>query len=238
MKPRKSRCQMAFRVESIGPFSVLTSEALSFVTHGFIGKSSDFSERAIIDAEKNFKETFNVRKLFLPTQVHGSAVIDLREGNRGVLEGDAVIVSRRAKGLAIGVRTADCVPIILSSGDSFAVIHAGWRGLAAGIIQETVKRVTASHSSLAIIGPAAGFERYEVGAEVIDALGVSSVHSKLEGGKFLLSLEGTARRILESVLPSQAKVVASSICTISSSDFHSYRRDREHRGSNLGFIIP
>lgn len=101
------------------------------------------------------------------TQVHGAtALIADQPGNLG--EADAIITSHA--GLPIAVATADCVPIILEAARAVAVVHAGWRGAAAGIVPKTLAAMERlGYPALkAAIGPAIGPCCYEVGTEVVD----------------------------------------------------------------------
>jgi YfiH family protein len=136
--------------------------------------------------------------------------------------------------LAFAVATADCVPVIVRGRDSWAVIHAGWRGLANGIISRIVE--TMDEPCEAAIFAAAGGAVYEVGREVIDAIGPSAV---VRGGgvKFLLDTAETAKNQLLSSIGAD-KIATSGLCTITDTRFHSYRRDGDSAGRSLTFIAP
>ena len=106
-------------------------------------------------------------------QVHGAAVLEVaRPGRAGV--GDALVT--RAIGLPLAVLTADCGGIVLESDGAVGVVHAGWRGVAAGVVAEAAgyleglsegrKRV-----SRAAVGPLIGPCCFEVGDEVVERLG-------------------------------------------------------------------
>ncbi len=100
-------------------------------------------------------------------QVHGCRVVEARlPGDLG--EADAIYVQR--SGLPIAVATADCVPVIVEAHRAAAVVHAGWRGAAAGVVPAALDALRAAgHQPLrAAIGPAIGPCCYEVGAEVTD----------------------------------------------------------------------
>jgi YfiH family protein len=97
-------------------------------------------------------------------QIHSAVVVEAtRSGNLG--EADAIVTAAR---IPIAVATADCVPIIIEAAAAVAVVHAGWRGAAAGVVPATLAFMQASgHAPLrAAIGPAIGPCCYEVGAEV------------------------------------------------------------------------
>lgn len=108
-------------------------------------------------------------------QIHSDRIVDAAPGLCG--EGDALVVSRA--GLAAAVVTADCVPVALAAGPVAATVHAGWRGIAAGIVPRAVERVRAA-SGVAIrawIGPAVGPCCYEVGTDVAGLVVAASAPS-------------------------------------------------------------
>src|SRR5262245_7368384 len=104
--------------------------------------------------------------LLRPRQVHGAAVARAQDCPGGV-EADAVVAA--TAGPPIGVVTADCVPILAASADGRAVaaIHAGWRGLAAGVIGagiDALRRAAPRAALRAVIGPHIGLCCYEIDA--------------------------------------------------------------------------
>lgn len=119
---------------------------------------------------------------------------------------DAIITQQ--KGLALGIRTADCVPILLSTlnGDMIAAIHAGWPSTYAGIIQATVQKMVDLGADInqivASVGPAVAGESYEVGKEIIlkfarQSFEYSAYFSKSEReGHYMFNLPGLAAKIL------------------------------------------
>ncbi len=105
------------------------------------------------------------RNVFTLRQVHSSKVYVLDSFTDG-LEGDAIITQKR--GLKIGVRSADCVPLAFLGGKTVAVVHAGWRGLKDGIVEKTVEALSKFEpldSFLAFVGPSAKACCYEVGED-------------------------------------------------------------------------
>lgn len=140
----------------------------------------------------------------------------------------------RVQGAVIAVLTADCLPVLLASKDEpvIAVAHAGWRGLAAGIIEKTVAAMDADPSGLsAWLGPAIGPDHFEVGAEVRAAFvegdaGAEDCFAPRMNNKWLADLPRLATRRLMQLGIQQ--VEASGRCTYSEADaFFSYRRDGE-----------
>lgn len=241
---------MSFSWRKKGSFSYLVFPPweASGLCHGFVGNSANFSTAMLSEFEEQFKTTFEVSTLLLPKQTHGIDIIELcntRDNGaygRSALEGDglfAKIDSRASSKVALGIRTADCLPILIKSTSHFALVHAGWRGLASGIIENAItafKSLDAMRKLQMLIGPAACGKCYEVGEDVISALGSRAVYTKITSQKSLVSLVGTAKHIIEGLAP-EALIVSSDTCTICSNKFHSFRRDRERMGSNLAFMV-
>lgn len=102
-------------------------------------------------------------------QTHSSEVV-LLPSKEKVLKADAAYTSQ--KGVVCSVMTADCLPLLITDtqGSCVAAIHAGWRGLADGIVETTIKKLPSKPESLLVwLGPAIGPDVYEVGEEVYDA---------------------------------------------------------------------
>ncbi|OEZ59138.1 peptidoglycan editing factor PgeF [Duganella sp. HH105] len=174
------------------------------------------------------------------TQVHGTAVVNLsRLGPQEVPEADASLTTTPGKVCVI--MTADCLPVLFcdAEGKTVAAAHAGWRGLAAGVLENTVESMRAAGAGelMAWMGPAIGAYQFEVGPEVraaflagaLDASGVRHVEaafSPIEGkpGKLLADIYGLARYLLRRAGVQQ--VHGGEFCTVSNSGrFYSYRRD-------------
>ncbi|MEX0386712.1 peptidoglycan editing factor PgeF [Spiribacter onubensis] len=136
------------------------------------------------------------------SQVHGTRVVHASEVEPDVTEADAVWTDQ--PGQVCAVLVADCLPILLAdhAGRCVAAVHAGWRGLAAGIIQRTIETLPVPASGLvACIGPCIGPDAYEVGAEVIQAMisgGAVPVRSPSppSANRFQLDLAATADGVL------------------------------------------
>jgi YfiH family protein len=162
-------------------------------------------------------------------QVHGTEVV-VHDGRSDVPRADAAIT--RGRGRVCAVMTADCLPVVLAdrAGSRVAVAHAGWRGLAQGVVEATVRAMRCPPADLiAWLGPAIGQQAFEVGAEVRDAFVARS--EKLAGcfagnerGRFQADLYGIATAVL-----AEAGVTAvhgGGWCTASDpSRFFSFRRD-------------
>ena len=140
-------------------------------------------------------------------QVHGVSIADLdrsASGETGVAEPADGSVTRRASRIC-AILTADCLPILLAaeSGQAVGAVHAGWRGLAAGVLEAAVRSLGEPPASiLAWLGPAIGPRRFEVGPEVREAFlqgdpGAGDRFERGSGDRYLADLAGLARRRLE-----------------------------------------
>ncbi|MDR3316267.1 MAG: polyphenol oxidase family protein [Coriobacteriales bacterium] len=168
---------------------------------------------------------------------HGAMVQNIPEETTGALvAGDAALIT--APGYAAALTTADCIPIILASGQPepiAAVIHAGWRGLAAGIIEGTVERLCHAgeippESIHAWIGPAIAREDYEVGDETRIALlerpAVGERHfTQARPGHWLADLPAMAESVLAAQGISPENILRFEGSTFTERHLHSARRD-------------
>ena len=163
-------------------------------------------------------------------QVHGTAAVDVSHRAEVPVTADASFTA--APGRVCAILVADCLPVLLTDrrGSRVAAAHAGWRGLAAGVLESTLGASgLAPDETLAWIGPAIGPTRFEVGDDVrlafVDARPeAASCFAPLGAGKWLADLPRLARTRLEAA--GVSAVHASGLCTASDPDrFYSYRRD-------------
>ncbi len=190
--------------------------------------------------------------LFLLEQVHGVAVREVGPTDElRVLaneRGDA-LVARRAS--AVGVRTADCVPLLYvdPEQDAVAAVHAGWRGLAAGIAREalTVLGPGAAARVLVALGPSIGPCCFEVDQPVARTLAASSsaacVQPAANPAKRATHAQVDLRTALETQLAAlgvdAARVQRVGGCSRCDAEgFHSHRRDGAASGRMLSFVAP
>ena len=165
-------------------------------------------------------------------QVHGTDVLDLDRWNGDRPTADAAVASLQGK--VCNVLTADCLPVLLCDveGNQVAVAHAGWRGLAAGIVESTVAALQAKPGDiLAWMGPAIGPRAFEVGPEVREAFvsrdaRAESAFAPHVPGKFMADLYALARQRLEAAGVTQ--VSGGGFCTYHETGrFFSYRREKQ-----------
>jgi YfiH family protein len=173
-------------------------------------------------------------------QVHGTAVANVAGvGPLQVPEADASVST--VAGKVCVIMTADCLPVLFADrqGKAVAAAHAGWRGLASGVLENTVEAMRAAGAGelTAWMGPAIGQYQFEVGPDVrqaflngaLDASGIRHVEaafSTVDGkpGKYLADIYGLARYLLHRAGVQQ--VHGGEFCTVSNSGrFYSYRRD-------------
>lgn len=162
-------------------------------------------------------------------QVHGTTVIEADAADENP-EADAALARR--KGKVCAVLTADCLPLLLcdEAGTVVAAVHAGWRGLCAGVIEQTLRAMERPPQALlAYLGPAIGPAAYEVGAEVrrafVDAdAQADTAFAPGKPGKFYADLYALARQRL--ARGGVARVYGGGYCTYTERErFYSYRRD-------------
>ena len=180
--------------------------------------------------------------LLRPRQVHGCDVVDAGACRVDPAPSADAVLSREP-GVRVGVATADCVPILCASaeGDLVVAIHAGWRGLARGVVAsslDAVRRVDARAVLVAAIGPHIGPCCYEVDEPVLDALRHELGDGALAGsvptrpGHARIDLGALAAHALESAGVARERVGRLPLCCTrcDAERFHSYRRDGARAG--------
>ncbi|MBC7405591.1 MAG: peptidoglycan editing factor PgeF [Cytophaga sp.] len=165
------------------------------------------------------------------SQVHGTDVVDAGQSTQNqIADGSFTTKS----GVVCAVLTADCLPVLLSDtlGTVVAAVHAGWRGLAGGILQAAVQKMrdAGAIEILAWMGPAIGPEQFEVGSEVLHAfpkLGASALQCFIpinKSDKYLANIYLLAQHAL--IDAGVFQIDGAMRCTVTESDkFYSYRRD-------------
>jgi len=169
-------------------------------------------------------------------QVHGNDYLTAVEGCAG--EGDALITDRSA--LALAISTADCVPVVIATEHCLAAVHAGWRGIVAGVVADAVGQMRAGGTTspaTAWIGPAIGPCCYEVGSEVAQqvatAAGSREVILDSGPGRPHLDLAAAVASQLHRAGVDRIETLAA--CTQCTHGLHSYRRNGKRAGRNLTF---
>lgn len=173
------------------------------------------------------------------TQVHGAGVLEVvAAGPQG--EADA-LVSRSGEHLLV-VGVADCCPVLLwdSSGPTIAVAHAGWRGLVAGVLTQTVSalaRASCPAARLRVwIGPSIGVGHFEVGEEVAAQFDAAFV--RRDRAKPHIDLKAAAAaQLVGAGLPPRAIQICPDDTFERQELYWSYRRDKGICGRHLGYLL-
>lgn len=162
-------------------------------------------------------------------QTHSNVVAVCEKPTSAVIDADGVMTSTPQ--VVCSVMTADCLPVLITNtlGTQVAAVHAGWRGLASGIIENALEKM--SGDPLIWLGPAIGPQAFEVGEDVLSAF--VSMHSATERafvprkgvtGKWFADMDLITRIRLNELGVTQ--VYSSNLCTFNDSErFYSYRRD-------------
>nr|WP_269783474.1 peptidoglycan editing factor PgeF [Marinibactrum halimedae] len=170
-------------------------------------------------------------------QVHGTAMIEASADDT-VRTADAAFTQE--SNLACAVLTADCLPVLLcnESGTEIAAIHAGWRGLAKGILRQSIDSLSSSAESLMVfLGPCIGQESFEVGVEVMEVFfesatsdqHLSSIAKAFKPSATPLHFYGDLIALARAELAELgiSKIYGGDICTYKNTNFYSYRREKE-----------
>ena len=205
------------------------NEYASFNLGGHVKDSLDF----VSQNRKLLKQALELpsEPLWL-NQVHGKHVLELHSASELNVTADAAYTNEA--GIVCAILTADCLPVIFCDQKSeyIAAAHAGWRGLANGVLENTLQTLPVDNDELMCwLGPAIGPENFEVGDDVVqrftdkDAVHENAFRSK-ENDKYLADIYQLARNILEQY--GVHRIYGGSHCTFRESEkFYSYRRDGE-----------
>lgn len=190
-------------------------------------------------------------RLFYLSQVHGRVthVVDRSAGREQIIrtEGDALVSKDPTVGC--GVRSADCVPVLIADRQSGAVaaVHAGWRGVVAGAVESAIERLTALVEApvdlVAAIGPHISLEAFEVSEEVAaELLACSpdpSVVERRPGARPHVDLRRLVRaKLITAGLAPEAVDDVAGCTVLEPSRFFSFRRDGARSGRHLSAIVP
>jgi len=174
-------------------------------------------------------------------QIHSSRCVEAHQcGYLG--RADALVTAH--PGILVGVRTADCLPVLLveEATRSVAAIHAGWRGIAQGVTRSAVNQMRERYGASpavmqAAIGPGIGVCCYEVGSEVAAQFECWYPDVRAAPARLRLNLAEIVRRQLLELGIAGERIYGGAPCTFcSESDFFSYRRDHLRAGRMISVI--
>lgn len=215
-------------------------------SHGNLSTQSGDGHEHGRQARDRLCEELGLSWLCASRQVHGAVV--QRAGSIGGVAGEPAAIdadghATALAGVGVTVLAADCLPVALAREGAVAMLHAGWRGLAAGVLEQGMHALAElehrddrgrgdRHGGVvAVIGPGAGACCYEVGHEVHAAFGARSKTGLRRAGR-RIDLRAIAReRLLEAGV---AQVLDARACTICDERFFSHRREGARAGRQAG----
>lgn len=204
-----------------------------------VGDAAD----AVATNRRRLAEAAGAAPVFL-RQVHGTKVAPVCAADAApearVIEADAAVCNE--PGVACVVQVADCLPVLLAAPGArgVAAAHAGWRGLAAGVLEAAVRRLCElagcrASELWAWLGPSIGPRRFEVGADVVRAFGLDPARPSLRGFRAAPARLGVPKWHADLPLLARDRLLAAGVSTVyggawctveESSRFFSFRRDR------------
>jgi polyphenol oxidase len=209
---------------SVGPYASLN-----------LGDHMGDAPAAVAENRRRFARALGAEPVWL-RQVHGARVVDAAAVAPGeVPQADGAWTDR--PGVACAVLVADCLPVLLAArnGQAVGAAHAGWRGLAAGVVEHTLAAVASAATCepqdvIAWLGPCIGPQQFEVGSDVLEAFTGAPTQcfvpsAAREGrARWLADLPGLARDRLQRA--GVRNISGDRWCTVDgASDFFSFRRD-------------
>jgi YfiH family protein len=208
-----------------------------------LGVLTDDDRDAVVENRRLFAEALGLapERVAIGRQVHGSELqthsaiqspSPFAEPGANISEADGHVIPAaggdRAPAAAL-VLVADCLPVALAGPDGAAVLHCGWRGLAAGIVARGARAIGATDAA---IGPGIGACCYEVGDEVLEAF--AALGPGIASGR-MLDLAEVAHRQLERA--GVERIELAGLCTSCEEElFFSHRRDRGRTGRQAGLV--
>ena len=210
----------------VGGVSVTLFDSLN------LGRGVGDVPAAVEENRRRFAQAIGAKPVWM-SQVHGTRVLRLRASDGAFHEADAAIATE--PGLACTVMVADCLPVLFAAPQArgVAAAHAGWRGLAAGVLEATVAALCDAAACKPVelqawLGPCIGPRQFEVGADVLEAFGGGphfSPRHRADGAlRWLADLPVLARERLNAA--GVTKVDGAAACTVEErSRFFSFRRD-------------
>ena len=205
--------------------------------HGNLSSVGGVGAEHGLESREGLREQLGVRRLLRGYQVHGTTIQRVGDAvppdseAQPEIEADGQATALLSLGTT--VLTADCLPVALGANGAVAMVHAGWRGLAAGVLEEGVRalrELDGDGDLVAVIGPGAGPCCYEVGEEVHAAFG--GAHGIGSPPSRRIDLKAIARDRLLVAGVSEVRDVAA--CTICDERFFSYRREGARAGRQGG----
>jgi YfiH family protein len=205
----------------------------------------------VLENRQRIQRAVGAEQLFLARQVHGAAVAHATAQTPADAQPEADAIVTAVAGTAVGVFTADCVPLLIADPVSGAVaaVHAGWRGVIAGVGPAALAAMAADFGSVAgdvriALGPAISVCCFEVGDEVAAVFattfpGAKDVIREGRRGRPHVDLRRALSLQLLAIGVQREHVDLGGDCTMCDPHrFYSYRRDNTQTGQHLSLIVP
>jgi len=211
------------------------------LVHGFTTKGEG-TDKAVIKEELGIDSAIPILSL---NQIHSKKVVVVEGANQNLPDADAFVTN--VKNVIIGVRTADCLPLLVCdlAKKVVAAIHAGHKGLRLGIIEETWHVMQSVYGcklddTMWLLGPSICIDHFEVGEDFLhdykSHFGGKAVYNETAQAKPHIDLKGTMKNVLMQLGVNRDQVFDTNLCTFERKDlFNSYRRDKSE-GRQFSFI--
>ena len=232
---------MSWRLAEKNGLALIEYDTLSGlgVRHGIVVKR----DGGVIDEQAVYAALGRDKKLVVTEQTHSDRVADVGPAfdvyyPRRV-EVDGLMTARRD--VVITIHTADCVPVLVASENAALLVHAGWRGSAAGIAGRAVAAFTSRYSTAAaklraVVGPAICQACYPVGDEVAARFTADVKQPRGDGAWGLDLKQENRRQLLAAGIP-DGQITVSEHCTRCQPElFHSYRGEGRLKGTMIAFM--
>jgi len=213
---------------------------IPWLLHGF--GTADFSENDLRAAG----DGAGFRPIILH-QVHSASIHRIDAPPEKELSGDGLMTN--VPGLALVIKTADCLPVFLvdETRPTVAAVHCGWKGTQKRILERVIRELAGAYGSepdslLAALGPCIGPECYEVGRDVRDGFEQAGFpeavfwRSPTTEDKFLLNLREANRWLLEAAGVRRGNIFSVDACTRCRPELLSYRRDHDSSKRMFSFV--
>ncbi len=225
---------------------VSTRNSLSFFDFNLSFHTGE--EAKVLENRNQLRHFLKARTLTIPKQCHGIAIAQITESNSDQIPVDTDALITNVPGLAIGVLSADCVPILFFDPvrQALGAAHAGWKGTVAGIAAATVEKMNLAYGSkpediIVCIGPSISQIHFEVGEEVAERfkeLELGACISQSDGTKPHIDLWMANRLLLRKSGIAESNIHTATMCTYEHTDqFYSARGEGFETGRFGAFIL-
>ncbi len=177
------------------------------------------------------KKGMDCKNLVMGEQIHGRGVFVTRNEDKGSIIKNADGLIAMEKDLLVGVLVADCFPVSFWSENVFGIIHAGWRGVEKGILEELAKNLRnlgeKTENLRFDVGPGIGVCHLEIKENMLGKFKMYSDFIEKRSNKFYLNL----RKIIEKKIKEigYKELLISDICTFCNDGYYSFRRDKDNK---------